>query len=176
MGYVDREANLRATYPVPVGPVLAAIEQWLEANSDGWVSRGRNHGKASPVTKLAALVKLSESACARQVYRLRNESAWMAVTTAERYLAAIDREDLWDTELRGLRPPLRFGADWMRPEERESPMAWKRRVVASWTPAERAAVGGAMASLLDAIRGEDDSRSARHKQLGRAYVFGKLAA
>lgn len=166
MSYRDMSAQNRVVYPVPVKPVLEAVERWLEedAKRSGWKKSGRE-GINSPLANLAERAGVSYSSFCRTVYRIRHESERMSMAQAERLIAATYGDEVWEhPELRHLRPKPARGREWMRPEERESVSAWKLRVVGRWTARERAEVGGAIASLLSA---QDDSRPARHAKPGR---------
>lgn len=165
MGYVDRTAAHEAHYPIPVKPVLEAIERWLveEAERSGY-NRSFRNGIASPLITLAARADMSEATCARNLSRFRNESKRMTLTTAERFINATYGDELWEhPELKPFRPSLHLevnGDDWRRPEEQvdgeHGIRHWAWRVVKDMTPLERRAV----AVGLDMFEVEDHSRFA----------------
>lgn len=152
--YLDRESNHRARYPVPVKDVVEAVDRWLEENSEGWVRGRRNDGRLSPMGRLAVRVDMSESSCSRAVYRMRHESRRVSAEVAERFLSAVGREDV--CEPAGLHSA---DKEWMRPEEREKPRAWARRVLLSMSEQELALV-----AQLAPLGTQDDSSFARRRR------------
>lgn len=177
MGYCDRSSQHRTQYPVPVKPVLEAIERWLqeEAQRSGWDPRKHNHGIAPPMMVLAKRAGMSHESCSRAYYRFRNETKRMSRDVAARFIEATYGDELWEhPELAPFKPePEPDGEDWRWPEERvdgeHGIRHWAWQQVKAMSRKERRAV----AVGLERLPVDDDSRPARHASLA---ANRKLAA
>jgi hypothetical protein len=155
--YLDRSAQHQAHYPVPVKPVLEAIERWLadEAKRSGWRRGRRNQGIASPYTRLAVRAGMSKSSCERTISRFRKETTRMTLACAERFIDATYGDELWNSpELAPFRPVPT--GDGMLSERDIRHWAWRQ--VKAMSRNDRRAVAMGLSRLLDA----DESRAARH--------------
>jgi len=165
--YLDRSAQNRALYPVPVKPVLEAVERWLveDKKRTGWNPGGRD-GISSPMANLAQRAGVSYSSFSRTIYRLRNESQHMSMAQAERLIEATYGDVVWDHPgLRMVRPrSARGDKSWMRPDELETPKRWARRVALELGPDIRQVIA---ALDVAALRDVDESTSAQHRKPNR---------
>lgn len=97
-------AAIRARrYPVPVGPVLRVVEQWLadETERERWEPNGNRHDNnvlLSPTERLAATVGMTGDGLRRQLRRLRYEATHCSVETADKLIAATYGPDMWRTD------------------------------------------------------------------------------